>query len=112
MIDLAQIERDARAVAGGSVEPGEFIADTVRRMCGHLADMAGVARALSEALLMTWRPIATAPCGDNWALVCWKDGAITVEDLDHDSDPAWWAERGATHWMPCPEPPCSTSPTP
>lgn len=54
---------------------------------------------------MAWQPIDTAPCFDVLALVCWRDGNVTVEDLDHDSDPAWWAERGATHWMRRPEPP-------
>lgn len=54
---------------------------------------------------MNWQPIETAPCTDTFALVCWRDGTVTIEDLDHDSDPAWWAERGATHWMLCPEHP-------
>lgn len=44
------------------------------------------------------QPIATAPCDDRWAWVRWDDGTETIVDLDHDSDPEWWAERGATHW--------------
>lgn len=53
-----------------------------------------------------WRDISTAPCDDTWALV-WFDppGRMEVTDLDHDSDPAWWKERGATHWQPLPAPP-------
>lgn len=45
-----------------------------------------------------WRPIATAPCDDRYAWVRWKNGEESIDDLDHDSDPQWWAERGATHW--------------
>lgn len=62
--------------------------------------------------LTQWRPIATAPCDDTDALVLWRDGRRTVEDLDHDSDPEWWAERGATHWahlLPTPPSPESKS---
>jgi hypothetical protein len=47
-----------------------------------------------------WQPIATALCNDIFARVRWADGAETIEDLGHDSDPDWWAERGATHWCP------------
>ena len=54
---------------------------------------------------MEWQPIETAPCNDTLALVAWAGGKITIDDLDHDSDPSWWEERGATHWMPLPEPP-------
>jgi hypothetical protein len=46
----------------------------------------------------TWQPISTAPCDDTLAWVRWRDGKETVEDLDHDSIPDWWAGRGATHW--------------
>ncbi len=45
-----------------------------------------------------WQPIITAPCDDTWAIVRYKDGTENFEDLDHDSDPQWFAERGATHW--------------
>lgn len=45
-----------------------------------------------------WQPIETAPCDDTWAMVRYTDGGVMFEDLDHDSDPQWWAERGATHW--------------
>lgn len=45
-----------------------------------------------------WQPIATAPCDDRYAFVRWASGAEEITDLDHDSDPDWWAERGATHW--------------
>jgi len=45
-----------------------------------------------------WEPISTAPCDDTWAMVRWRDGSEGITDLDHDSDPAWWEERGATHW--------------
>ena len=45
-----------------------------------------------------WRPIETAVCDDRFALVRWQDGHLTVEDLDHDSDPTWWKERGASQW--------------
>jgi hypothetical protein len=54
-----------------------------------------------------WQPIETAPCDDTIALVYWRDGNMSVSDLDHDSDPQWWAERGATHWRPLPDPPSS-----
>lgn len=47
-----------------------------------------------------WQQIETAPCDDTFAVIRWRDGRETVEDLDHDSDPAWWAERGATWWRP------------
>lgn len=60
-----------------------------------------------------WRPIETAPCDDTLALVLYGDDGkaapypfnVYPEDLDRDSDPQWWKERGATHWMPAPEPP-------
>lgn len=52
-----------------------------------------------------WRPIETAPCDDRLALVNWQAGAISIEDLDHDSTPEWWAKQGATHWHPLPDPP-------
>lgn len=55
--------------------------------------------------LTTWNPIWTAPCDDTMALVYFPDRGVTICDLDHDSDPQWWAERGATHWMPLPEMP-------
>lgn len=45
-----------------------------------------------------WQPIRTAPCDDTWAWVRWKDGGEGITDMDHDSDPTWWAARGATHW--------------
>lgn len=45
-----------------------------------------------------WHPIATAPCNDVWAYVRDSDGREYITDFDHDSDPAWWAERGYTHW--------------
>ena len=45
-----------------------------------------------------WQPIATAPCNDTWAMVKYRNGTEEYCDLDHDSDPDWWAERGATHW--------------
>lgn len=45
-----------------------------------------------------WQDISTAPCNDTLAMVRWKDGGEAITDLDHDSDPAWWAERGATQW--------------
>jgi hypothetical protein len=45
-----------------------------------------------------WQPMATAPCNDTWAMVRYRDGSESFTDLDHDSDPAWWIERGATHW--------------
>lgn len=54
---------------------------------------------------MEWQPIETAPCDDTFALVYWQDGNMSVEDLDHDSNPQWWRERGATHWCPLPKPP-------
>lgn len=50
-----------------------------------------------------WQPIDTAQCDDRFALVRWKDGNCSVENLDHDSDPAWWKERGAVEWMEVPE---------
>lgn len=45
-----------------------------------------------------WRPIDTAVCDNRLALVEWKDGHLTVEDLDHDSDPTYWKRRGARQW--------------
>ena len=47
-----------------------------------------------------WQQIDSAPCNDTYAKVIWSDGMETIEDLDHDSDPSWWAERGATWWRP------------
>jgi hypothetical protein len=47
-----------------------------------------------------WQPISTVPCDDTFVRVRWKDGSETTEEMDHDSDPDWWAERGATHWRP------------
>jgi len=47
-----------------------------------------------------WQKISTAPCDDTMAKVWWSDGKETIEDLDHDSDPRWWEERGARWWRP------------
>ena len=58
--------------------------------------------------MMEWQPIETALCDDSDALVYFERPGAAVMDvvnLDHDSDPAWWKERGATHWMPLPETP-------
>lgn len=52
-----------------------------------------------------WRDISTAPCNDVFVLIYWYDGNMSVEDLDHDSDPDWWIKRGAEYWMFLPEPP-------
>jgi hypothetical protein len=53
-----------------------------------------------------WRPIAEAPCDDTVALSYdEQQGRYGVVDFDHDSDPAYWAEHGLTHWMPLPPPP-------
>lgn len=45
-----------------------------------------------------WHDIATAPCDDTFAFVRWRSGIEEITDFDHDSDPAWWRARGATHW--------------
>jgi len=45
-----------------------------------------------------WQPIATAPCDDTFVRIKWADGSESIEDLDHDSDPAWWSALGATSW--------------
>jgi len=52
-----------------------------------------------------WQPIETAPFDERNVLVYWDMGCITMEDFAYDSNPQRWAERGATHWMPLPEPP-------
>jgi hypothetical protein len=50
-----------------------------------------------------WNPISSAPCDDTRAVVRWRNGRITMEDLDHDRDPLWWATRGVVHWrLPTP----------
>jgi hypothetical protein len=54
---------------------------------------------------MNWQPIETAPCDDHMVIIYWENGMMSVEDLDHDSDPMYWQGVGATHWMPLPEPP-------
>lgn len=46
-----------------------------------------------------WRHPETLPCSDLDILVIWKDGKTTVEDIDHDSDPQWWIERGVIGWV-------------
>lgn len=53
---------------------------------------------MSDAMETDWKPIATAPCDDRFAWVRWQGGKEEMTDFDHDSDPEWWAERGATHW--------------
>lgn len=63
--------------------------------------------ALAALAKMRWQPIETAPCDDTLALVYFPNECygIQIQDLDHDSDPQWWKERGATHWKPLPETP-------
>lgn len=53
----------------------------------------------AEFPLVTWYPIETAPCDDDLYLL-WdgKYGQPQVVDLDHDSDPQYWEDRGFTHW--------------
>lgn len=51
----------------------------------------------------TWQTIDNAPCDDTLAMVRWSDGSETIQDLDHDSDPQWWSERGAVEWRPLTE---------
>jgi len=46
----------------------------------------------------TWHPISSAPCTDTWTIVRYRNGEEHFTDLDHDSDPTWWAAHGATHW--------------
>lgn len=60
--------------------------------------------AIEAADAAAWKSIKTADCNDVDALVEWEGGHITVEDLDHDSDPRYWAERGAVAWRPLPTP--------
>jgi hypothetical protein len=45
-----------------------------------------------------WQPISTVLCDDQFVMLRWSDGIEAVNDMDHDSDPDYWAARGATHW--------------
>lgn len=89
------LEQGLRSEADKARETAELRAERAEAECERL-------RALTE-----WRPIETAPCNDTFALV-WDSlngGHWAVVDLDHDSDPDWWRERGYTHWMPLPDAP-------
>lgn len=70
----------------------------------RVGDAAADALIKGEAAVTTWQPIETAPFRDTYAIVLWHGGHVSYEDLDHDSDAAWWRERGATHWALMPPP--------
>jgi hypothetical protein len=57
-----------------------------------------------------WQPIESATCDDERVLVYYEDGGINTEDLDHDSDPAWWHLQGARYFMRLPDPPKEQTP--
>lgn len=78
-----------------------------RSSSGTEAMRAALAAALPH--LVAWRPIETLPCEGRCVVILWATAGITIEEADHDSDPAWWAERGATHWLPLPAPPPSAT---
>jgi hypothetical protein len=45
-----------------------------------------------------WLPIETLPNDERLVCLRWRDGGESVEDIDHDSDVAWWRKVGVTHW--------------
>lgn len=53
---------------------------------------------MSDDAKVEWNPVSTIPCDDTWAVVKYWDGGTEYQDVDHDSTPQWWAERGVTHW--------------
>jgi hypothetical protein len=79
---------------------------TVRALAllDRVGDAAADALIKGEAAVTMWQPIETAPFRDTYAIVLWHGGHVSYEDLDHDSDAAWWRERGATHWALMPPP--------
>lgn len=85
------LERQSSAVrAMTEAEQIEIWADPPTQCAGGLQAMTQTAG--------DWRPIWTAPCTDTFVMLRYKDGREFLTDLDHDSDPDWWAERGATEW--------------
>jgi hypothetical protein len=84
-------------------ERGEKIARALA-LLNRVGDAAADALIKGEAAVTMWQPIETAPFNDTCSIVLWHGGHVSYEDLDHDSDAAWWRERGATHWALMPPP--------
>lgn len=60
-----------------------------------------------------WQPIETAPTASHdYVLVYWNSGSMSMEDACDPSEANWLKSKGATHWMPLPEPPSNSGSQP
>jgi hypothetical protein len=114
------------------VEPTEEMTNAYYdKACDSCYDFLGVDEAWREMLAAAappppspWRDIASAPRDGTYILVCgpweddvsWIDGSAPIVAVACWNDDCWWSGRGAygftvfaTHWMPLPAPPQSSS---